>query len=66
MNIGDKVVCRLYNSVDKAYYGEEWIGEILQDEIFHREGKSNRPILVTRPDYPNIWLSRREVREIDA
>ena len=29
IRIGDKVECRLYNVPEQAFYGETWIGEVL-------------------------------------
>ena len=29
IQIGDTVQCRFYNCLDKAFYGEVWLGEVL-------------------------------------
>lgn len=60
MNVGDKVFCRLYNSIDRRYY-DSWTGTILEYRMLNRQGKFYRQYLVSREGYPNIWLSNIEV-----
>jgi hypothetical protein len=64
MNIGDKVICKLYNSIDRKYY-DSWVGTILEYSMLNQQGKFYRPYLVSREGYPNIWLSGKEVFPLD-
>lgn len=67
LKIGDRVLCRFFNSVEKAFYGDQWIGEIKdikipQDDMPWWKYKS---ILVTQPHLsyqsPDVWLHDYEI-----
>lgn len=57
--VGDLVECWLFNTPDKSYYGKKWVGEVLKVD----EDKK-RSFLVTRPGYPNIEVSIKEIWQV--
>jgi hypothetical protein len=63
IDVGDKVLCRLFNTPEDRFYGETWVGEVRRVEPHNRVGKTIRPYLVTRPPELAIWLSRKEIKK---
>ncbi len=57
--VGDRVVCRLYNTPEGKFYGESWNGKIVSVDK-----NSSKPYVVTRPSFPDIALHRKEVKSI--
>lgn len=61
VKVGDKVVYRLYNGVEKRFYGNLEKAELLEIDHSHYEGESNRPFHVKNleMDY-DLWVSGKE------
>ncbi len=60
ITVGDRVVCRLYNTPERKFYGKSWNGEVVSIDK-----SSEKPFVVTRPStYSNIALHRNEIRRI--
>lgn len=71
--VGDKVQCRLFNTPEGKFYGESWVGEILDiqvlvrhSDIWYLDGEEEMKYLVTRDGYAQlpggwIWLKRKEI-----
>jgi hypothetical protein len=55
--LNDIVVCQLYNSVERKYYGDMFKGQIIEINW-----ASTKPYLVKRfDDMPEIWLHEHEI-----
>ena len=62
MKMGDKVLCRFYNTPEGKFYGDYWEGTIVA--VLSGESK---PGLVSRmglPGLPEMRLHRKEIRRI--
>jgi hypothetical protein len=59
VHVGDHVECWLFNTPDKSHYGEKWVGEVLKVDL-----DKKRSFLVTRPKYPNIEVSIKEIWKV--
>ena len=57
--VGDKVECWLFNIPDGRSYGERWIGEVLSINY-----SIKRSYHVTRPGFPNINVTIKEIWKI--
>lgn len=51
-DIGDTVLCWLWNTPEKRYYGYQWVGKII----------NTKPLMVTKEHHPGgIRLDRKEI-----
>jgi hypothetical protein len=61
IKVGSKVICRLFNTPEKKFYGDSFQGEIKQIRI----GDNNEKIFtVTREEYGTIDLKRKEIKQV--
>ena len=60
MKIGDKVLCRFYNTPEGKFYGEYWEGKIVAVL------SGDKPFLVSPKSIilPDVRLHRKEIRRI--
>jgi len=59
--VGDKVLYRLYNGVEKKFYGNLQKAKLLKIDHTHYEGKSNRPYHVRNLETGyELWVSGKE------
>ena len=72
MKTGDKVQCRLFNTPEGKFYGDYWVGILLDiqertvhSELWYVNGTKRTEYLVTQPNgLPPIWLQRKEIKRI--
>lgn len=74
LSVGDKVICRLYNTPEGKFYGESWIGEILEIDqeaadyyyenirLWPLTAGKKKPFRVSYPHLGDIWLHRKEIK----
>lgn len=70
MDVGDRVVFRFYNSVEKKFYGERHLGTILEVDPRHSDGKDHLGNIVYRPfrvdtPYGSLWIRRKEILRVE-
>jgi hypothetical protein len=59
LTVGDRVECRCWNSVDKTWNKESFVGEIRGT----RSG-DDKPFNVYKPGYGTMWLRRKEIKRV--
>jgi len=59
IQVGTKAVCRLYNTPEQSFYGDQWTGEVVSIDK-----NSKKPYMMTRPGHPNIALHCHELRSL--
>lgn len=78
IKVGDKVLCKLYNTPERKFYGESWKGEVLEIRIeekppyrwspaYQKYVPINDPYKVyrvSRGELPDIELRRKEILRI--
>lgn len=66
LEVGDEVVCRYWNKIDRKHYGNSWTGTIVHISPAHKFNaiRVERGYLVTMPEssYPDgVWIHRNEI-----
>ena len=64
LKVGDKVVCRLYNSADRKFSPDTWVREIVEINLTQRVadlGVDDKPYVVKRPGYTTLAVARKEI-----
>ena len=65
LDLGDHVICRLYNTPEKKFYGPLFEGTIIA--IANITDRTKIKYKVARDNFPAIWLQRKEIkRRIDS
>jgi len=66
IKIGDTVLCRLYNTPERKFYGELFTGRIAATCETHNDdcSDSEKIYLIRRNNLPEIWLHRKEIKRI--
>jgi hypothetical protein len=66
LKIGDSVNCRLYNSVERRFYGNSFTGKIIDvDKEYFVNDDDKRGYLIQSNHFGfPIWMKRKEVKGI--
>jgi len=56
----DTVLCRLYNTPEGKFYGENFTATVKQ--VTQVKGWSSKSYLVSRDGLPDIWIRREEIK----
>lgn len=60
LDVGDRVICHLYNTPEKKFYGPLFEGTIIA--IANITDRTKIKYKVTRGNFPPIWLQRKEIK----
>ncbi len=55
--VGDKVLCRLFNTPERKFYGESWVGEILD-----RSFEGNAVVTANDDGTSNVFIGKDQMR----
>lgn len=61
IKIGDTVLCRLYNTPERKFYGEMFTGEVTGIGTHVRESVKMYQVFTKEPIVKVIWLRRKEI-----
>jgi hypothetical protein len=60
IKVGSKVICRLFNTPEKKFYGDSFEGEIVKI----RMDDYNEKIFTVNREYGTIDLRRKEIKQV--
>lgn len=68
LSVGNKVLCRFFNTPDKRFYGDYLVATIIEIDTDHQFSYYWGPkkevgyLVKFDEDRPNLWLHRKEIK----
>jgi predicted RNA-binding protein len=60
IKVGSKVICRLFNTPEKKFYGDSFQGEVVKIRL----DDNNQKIFTVNREYGTIDLKRKEIKQV--